>query len=193
MDNSSYFRFDDDNKTKWIFSKSSQGKLVNWTHTAPYNVHWITEKICLILLTHSYSITVSVVFRTSTAQCKIAVTPLTHWRYWSLSTWAIDITKHFSLKRPVLAYFNYCMPPGVIVLACIQHVIIRSVVLYKITNRQWKFEMESKLLHFIMSSGPSSLQIPSGTKENHWHKCTFMLWSFQPNWFKLNSAYLIVN
>ena len=37
-DDSSYFRFDDDNKTKYIFSQSSQGKWVNWKHTAPYIV-----------------------------------------------------------------------------------------------------------------------------------------------------------
>ena len=36
--NSSYFRFDDDNKTKHIFSPSSQGRWVNWKHTAPYIV-----------------------------------------------------------------------------------------------------------------------------------------------------------
>ena len=36
-----------------IFSQSSQGKWVNWKHTAPYIVLWITDRICLILLTHS--------------------------------------------------------------------------------------------------------------------------------------------
>ena len=53
MDKSSYFRFDDDNKTKCILSQWSHGKWVNWKHTAPYIVWWINEKICLILLTHS--------------------------------------------------------------------------------------------------------------------------------------------
>ena len=37
----------------YIFSKSSQRKWVNWKHTAPHIVHWITERIWLILLTHS--------------------------------------------------------------------------------------------------------------------------------------------
>ena len=32
MDNSSYFRFDDDDQTKGILSQSSQGKLVNWKY-----------------------------------------------------------------------------------------------------------------------------------------------------------------
>ena len=48
-----HFRFDDDNKTKYIFSQSSQGRWLNWKHTAPYIVKWITERICLISLTHS--------------------------------------------------------------------------------------------------------------------------------------------
>ena len=45
MGNSSYFRFDDDNKTKYIYilSQSSQQKWVNWKHTAPhvyvYHIH----------------------------------------------------------------------------------------------------------------------------------------------------------
>ena len=34
--NSSYFRFDDDNETKYIFSQSSQGRWVNWKYTTPY-------------------------------------------------------------------------------------------------------------------------------------------------------------
>ena len=51
MGNSSYLRFDDDDKTKCTFSQSSQGKWVNWKHTVPYNVQWMAEKICLILLT----------------------------------------------------------------------------------------------------------------------------------------------
>ena len=29
------------------------GKLVNWKHTAPHIVFWISERICLMLLTHS--------------------------------------------------------------------------------------------------------------------------------------------
>ena len=49
----SCFWFDDDNKTKYIFPKSSEGKWVNWKHTVPYIVWWITERICLILLTHA--------------------------------------------------------------------------------------------------------------------------------------------
>ena len=36
----------------YIFSQSSQEKWVNWKHTAPHIVYWITERICLILLTH---------------------------------------------------------------------------------------------------------------------------------------------
>ena len=51
MFNSSYFRYDDDNKTKYIFSQSSQGKWTNWKHTASYSVQWITEKMCPILHT----------------------------------------------------------------------------------------------------------------------------------------------
>ena len=51
MFNSSYFRYDDDNKTKYIFSQSSQGKWANWKHTASYSVQWITEKMCPILHT----------------------------------------------------------------------------------------------------------------------------------------------
>ena len=37
----------------YISSQSSQMKWINWKHTAPYIVYWITERICLILLTHS--------------------------------------------------------------------------------------------------------------------------------------------
>ena len=51
LNNGSYFRFDDNDKTKCIFSQSSQGKWVNWKHTAPYIVWQITVKICLILHT----------------------------------------------------------------------------------------------------------------------------------------------
>ena len=40
----------------YIFSQSSQGEWVNWKHTAPHIVQWITERICLILLTHSTKI-----------------------------------------------------------------------------------------------------------------------------------------
>ena len=53
MGNSSYFRFDYGNKTKYILSQSLQGRWVNWKHTAPYIVQWITERICLISLTLS--------------------------------------------------------------------------------------------------------------------------------------------
>ena len=38
MDDSAYYRFDDDNKTKYILFQSPQGKLLNWKHTAPYIV-----------------------------------------------------------------------------------------------------------------------------------------------------------
>ena len=34
MGDSSYFRFDEDNKNKYIISQSSQGEWVNWRHTA---------------------------------------------------------------------------------------------------------------------------------------------------------------
>ena len=42
MDNSSYFRFNDDNKTKCIFSQSSQRKWVNWKQ----NILDTVKKIC---------------------------------------------------------------------------------------------------------------------------------------------------
>ena len=38
----------------YIFSQSSQRKWVNWKHTAPHIVWWITESICLILLRCNY-------------------------------------------------------------------------------------------------------------------------------------------
>ena len=41
-----------------------------------------------------------------------------------------------------------------------------------IANENWKW---SRLLHFIMSSRPKSLQMSSRTVENHWHKRTFLL------------------
>ena len=41
MVNDSYFRFDDDNKIKYTFSRSSQENWVSWRHTAPYS-HVIT-------------------------------------------------------------------------------------------------------------------------------------------------------
>ena len=53
MDNSSYLQIDDDNKTKYILYCSSEGKWVNWTHTAPYILVWIItfslQIICVIL------------------------------------------------------------------------------------------------------------------------------------------------
>ena len=39
MVNDSYFRFDDDNKTKYTFSQSSQDNWVIWRHTAP-DIEW---------------------------------------------------------------------------------------------------------------------------------------------------------
>ena len=36
----------------YIFFQSSQEKWVNWKHTASHIVQWITERICLIVLTH---------------------------------------------------------------------------------------------------------------------------------------------
>ena len=38
MNNSSFYWFDNDDKTKYILSQSLQGKWVNWKHTASYIV-----------------------------------------------------------------------------------------------------------------------------------------------------------
>ena len=53
MGNSSYFRFDDDNKTKYIYSLNHQKEMSKLKTHSPRIVWWITERICLILLTHS--------------------------------------------------------------------------------------------------------------------------------------------
>ena len=46
MDNRSYFRFDDDNKTKYIFSQSSQVKMGKLkTHSPMYCIMDISHKI----------------------------------------------------------------------------------------------------------------------------------------------------
>ena len=57
MVNDSYFRFDDGNKIKYTFSQSSQEKWVSWSHTAPYIVQKMIERIVLILDTHSAAYT----------------------------------------------------------------------------------------------------------------------------------------
>ena len=49
MVNDSYFRFDDDNKMKYTFSRSTQDNWVSWRHTAPYNEQKKIERIVLIL------------------------------------------------------------------------------------------------------------------------------------------------
>ena len=46
-------------KTNYISSQSSQGRWVNWRHRPIYIVYWITERICLILLTHSTNISIA--------------------------------------------------------------------------------------------------------------------------------------
>ena len=53
MINDSYFRFDDDNKIKYTFSRSSQENWVSWKHTAPYIESKIIERIVWILDTHA--------------------------------------------------------------------------------------------------------------------------------------------
>ena len=57
MVNDSYFRFDDDNKIKYIFSQSSQENWVSWRQTAPYIEYKIIERIVLILNTHTAAYT----------------------------------------------------------------------------------------------------------------------------------------
>ena len=57
MVNDSYFRFDDDNKTKYTFSQSSQENWVSWRPTAPY-IEWkIIARIVSILDTLSAAYT----------------------------------------------------------------------------------------------------------------------------------------
>ena len=57
MVNDSYFQFDDDNKIKYTFSRSSQENWVSQRHTAPYSEQKIIERIVLILDTHSEAYT----------------------------------------------------------------------------------------------------------------------------------------
>ena len=49
MVNDSYFRFDDDNKIKYTFSRSSQENWVSWRHTAPYSEYKDNWENCLNL------------------------------------------------------------------------------------------------------------------------------------------------
>ena len=49
MVNDSYFRFDDDNKIKFTFSRSSQENWVSWRHTAPYSEYKDNWENCLNL------------------------------------------------------------------------------------------------------------------------------------------------
>ena len=57
MGNDSYFRFDDDIKIKYTFSRSSQKNWVSWRHIAPYIEQKKIERIVLILETHSAAYT----------------------------------------------------------------------------------------------------------------------------------------
>ena len=49
MVNDSYFRFDDDNKIKYTFSRPSQENWVSWRHTAPYSEYKDNWENCLNL------------------------------------------------------------------------------------------------------------------------------------------------
>ena len=60
----------------YIFSQSSQGEWINWKHTAPRILQWITERICLILITHSTKY-ISQAFYSSMSSDKFA-----QWWYW---------------------------------------------------------------------------------------------------------------
>ena len=54
MDDSSYFRFGYDKKTKYVYIiPIITSELGKFKHTAPYIVKWVTEGKCLILLTYS--------------------------------------------------------------------------------------------------------------------------------------------